>query len=235
MFIPLKLCQKTLSQWYICLRLHWTTGNPSGRHRCQLHHSCVLILNCALAIARLKYICSEYIKSYSHVSNTLVQHHIYWTQKWQKGHMDFKTHPSPSQFWFKKNHHVVLSFISNIINNFHIYIHSPICDDDIIKRCTLSKKKKNRQELHEAHQVIIWNNDDLMDFISTTNDYDLKFFKVLRKTFIYFIRSDKLQLIYQWQILPFLADFKKFFYLLLILLKVLLFVQNILSHRDIVV
>ena len=34
-----------------CPRLHWTTDNPSGMHRCQFQHLCVLILNCALALA----------------------------------------------------------------------------------------------------------------------------------------------------------------------------------------
>ena len=32
-------------------RLHWTIDNPSGMHRCQCQHLCVLILNCALALA----------------------------------------------------------------------------------------------------------------------------------------------------------------------------------------
>ena len=34
-----------------CPRLHWTTDNPFGMHRCQFQHLCVLILNCALALA----------------------------------------------------------------------------------------------------------------------------------------------------------------------------------------
>ena len=34
-----------------CPRLHWTTDNPSGMHRCQFQHLCVLILNYALALA----------------------------------------------------------------------------------------------------------------------------------------------------------------------------------------
>ena len=34
-----------------CPWLHWTTDNPSGMHRCQFQHLCVLILNCALALA----------------------------------------------------------------------------------------------------------------------------------------------------------------------------------------
>ena len=34
-----------------CPWLHWTTENPSGMHRCQFQHLCVLILNCALALA----------------------------------------------------------------------------------------------------------------------------------------------------------------------------------------
>ena len=34
-----------------CQRLHWTTDNPSGMHRCQFQHPCVLILNCALVLA----------------------------------------------------------------------------------------------------------------------------------------------------------------------------------------
>ena len=34
-----------------CPRLHWTPENPSGMHRCQFQHLCVLILNCALALA----------------------------------------------------------------------------------------------------------------------------------------------------------------------------------------
>ena len=34
-----------------CPRLHWTTDNPSGMHRCQFQHLCVLILNCAMALA----------------------------------------------------------------------------------------------------------------------------------------------------------------------------------------
>ena len=33
-----------------CPRLHWTADNPSGMHRCQFQHLCVLILNCALAL-----------------------------------------------------------------------------------------------------------------------------------------------------------------------------------------
>ena len=33
-----------------CPRLHWTTDNPSGMHRCQFQHLCVLIFNCALAL-----------------------------------------------------------------------------------------------------------------------------------------------------------------------------------------
>ena len=34
-----------------CPWLHWTTDNPSGMHMCQFQHLCVLILNCALALA----------------------------------------------------------------------------------------------------------------------------------------------------------------------------------------
>ena len=34
-----------------CPWLHWTTDNLSGMHRCQFQHRCVLILNCALALA----------------------------------------------------------------------------------------------------------------------------------------------------------------------------------------
>ena len=34
-----------------CPWLHWTTDNLSGMHRCQFQHLCVLILNCALALA----------------------------------------------------------------------------------------------------------------------------------------------------------------------------------------
>ena len=34
-----------------CPRLHWTTYYPSGMHRCQFQHICVLILNCALGLA----------------------------------------------------------------------------------------------------------------------------------------------------------------------------------------
>ena len=34
-----------------CPWLHWTTDNPSGMHWCQFQHLCVLILNCALALA----------------------------------------------------------------------------------------------------------------------------------------------------------------------------------------
>ena len=34
-----------------CPRLHWTTDNPSGIHRCQFQHMCVFVLNCALALA----------------------------------------------------------------------------------------------------------------------------------------------------------------------------------------
>ena len=34
-----------------CPRLHWATDNPSGMHRCQFQYLCVLILNCALALA----------------------------------------------------------------------------------------------------------------------------------------------------------------------------------------
>ena len=30
-----------------CPRLHWTTESPSGMHRCQFQHQCVLILKCA--------------------------------------------------------------------------------------------------------------------------------------------------------------------------------------------
>ena len=33
-----------------CLKLHWTTDNLSGMHRCQFQHLCVLILNCALEL-----------------------------------------------------------------------------------------------------------------------------------------------------------------------------------------
>ena len=32
-------------------RLYWTTDNPSGMHRCQFQHLCVLILNCTQALA----------------------------------------------------------------------------------------------------------------------------------------------------------------------------------------
>ena len=35
----------------ICPRLHWTTDNQFGMHGCQFQHLCVLILNCALALA----------------------------------------------------------------------------------------------------------------------------------------------------------------------------------------
>ena len=35
-----------------CPRLHWTTDNPSGMHGCQFQHLHVLILNCALALAK---------------------------------------------------------------------------------------------------------------------------------------------------------------------------------------
>ena len=34
-----------------CPMLHWTTNNPSGMHRCQFQHMCVLVLNCALVPA----------------------------------------------------------------------------------------------------------------------------------------------------------------------------------------
>ena len=34
-----------------CPWLYWTTDNPSGMHRCQFQHQCLLILNCALALA----------------------------------------------------------------------------------------------------------------------------------------------------------------------------------------
>ena len=34
-----------------CPRLHWTTDNRSGMHRCQFQHLWVLILSCALALA----------------------------------------------------------------------------------------------------------------------------------------------------------------------------------------
>ena len=34
-----------------CPWLRWTTDNPSGMHRCRFQHLCVLILNCALALA----------------------------------------------------------------------------------------------------------------------------------------------------------------------------------------
>ena len=42
-----------------CPWLHWTTDNPSGMHRCQFQHLCVLILNCA-------YI-HTYIHTYIHI------------------------------------------------------------------------------------------------------------------------------------------------------------------------
>ena len=34
-----------------CPRLHWTTENPSGLHKCQFQHICLSILNCALTLA----------------------------------------------------------------------------------------------------------------------------------------------------------------------------------------
>ena len=34
-----------------CPRMLWTTDNPFGIHSCQFRHPCVLILNCALALA----------------------------------------------------------------------------------------------------------------------------------------------------------------------------------------
>ena len=53
-FKPRKLCKKNTTP-LTCPRLRWTTDNPSGMHRCQFQHLCVLILNCALALAI--YIC----------------------------------------------------------------------------------------------------------------------------------------------------------------------------------
>ena len=47
--MPLKYVQNTISM--TCPRLHWKTDNPSKRRRYQFQHSCVLILNCALALA----------------------------------------------------------------------------------------------------------------------------------------------------------------------------------------
>ena len=39
-FTPLELCHKNTNPM-TCPRLHWTTENPSGMHRCQIQHLCV--------------------------------------------------------------------------------------------------------------------------------------------------------------------------------------------------
>ena len=49
-FTPLKSRHKNATPM-TCPWLRWTTDNPSGMHRCRFQHLCVLILNCALALA----------------------------------------------------------------------------------------------------------------------------------------------------------------------------------------
>ena len=48
-FTPHKLCQNTIPMTFP--RLLWTADNPSGMHRCQFQHPCMLILNCTLALS----------------------------------------------------------------------------------------------------------------------------------------------------------------------------------------
>ena len=55
-----------------CPWLHWTTDNPSGMHRCQFQHLCVLILNCALALAI--YIFVGLILTYTHAYAPICLH-----------------------------------------------------------------------------------------------------------------------------------------------------------------
>ena len=49
-----------------CPWLHWTTVNPSGMHRCQFPHLCVLILNCTLALAIYIFV-DTYIHTYLYI------------------------------------------------------------------------------------------------------------------------------------------------------------------------